>query len=285
MLKIIENHLSTAKTDEEKVHLLREFLQILILKILRDKGAFENIVFLGGTALRIVHKLRRYSEDLDFSLQKSKGYDFINLINKLQNEFKHYGLDLVVKTKIATAKSTKTIKNQDPSTMTINGQDPSNIDSAQIKFPELLYKLGLSPLKDQNISIKIEIDTNPPKGANTKIKILNEHFIFEVVVHDIPSLMAGKLAAIFCREYDKGRDYYDLLWYLTSGFEPNLEFLNNSLEQLKKQKLCVSNWKQLLVKELEQKNYKQIHEDLRRFIMDQSELDLIKFETFAKLLT
>jgi hypothetical protein len=97
--------------------------------------------------------------------------------------------------------------------------------------------------------------------------------------------MAGKLSALFCRGFDKGRDYYDLVWYLTSQIQPNITLLNNSVRQFKtKTKFSKTNWQELLPKELKTKNYKQIREDLRRFVIDESELDLIKLATFERLL-
>jgi len=74
MLDIIKNSLNERMSREEKIHLTREQLQIFILKILFDIGGFKNLAFVGGTALRIIFGLRRFSEDLDFSLiQKRKG--------------------------------------------------------------------------------------------------------------------------------------------------------------------------------------------------------------------
>jgi predicted nucleotidyltransferase component of viral defense system len=79
MIDILKNQLTAGMTDEEKLNRTREFLQVLCLKIMYDKGAFGNIAFVGGTALRILFDLRRFSEDLDFSLIEKKGYDFSGL--------------------------------------------------------------------------------------------------------------------------------------------------------------------------------------------------------------
>ena len=96
-----------------------------------------------------------------------------------------------------------------------------------------MFEAGISPLKNQKISIKIEIDTNPPSGALYKKTITNKYFPVAFLSYDLPSLFAGKLHAVFSRKYTKGRDFFDIGWYLSkwSDLSPNFLLLKNSLLQ------------------------------------------------------
>ena len=49
----------------------REYLQARVLEILQENDAFVNWAFVGGTALRFLYSMPRFSEDLDFSLVKA----------------------------------------------------------------------------------------------------------------------------------------------------------------------------------------------------------------------
>ncbi len=97
MLDLIKKAISGVETREAKAHIVREFLQVLILKILYDKGYFKNLAFVGGTALRVLYDLRRFSEDLDFSLINREGYDFDTFLKKVVYELKKNGFSLDVK--------------------------------------------------------------------------------------------------------------------------------------------------------------------------------------------
>ena len=141
MIEFLQNQIAGSVSDENKINRLRETLQLLCLKILYDKDFLSKIAFVGGTALRVLYDMRRFSEDLDFSVINKKGYDFTELISSLHREFKLYGLEMKVKTK------------------TFN-----TVQSSMLKFPALLNAMGLSAFENQNLSIKIEVDSNPPSG-------------------------------------------------------------------------------------------------------------------------
>ena len=262
MLELIENKIKEENSRENKINILREFLQILILKILRDKNAFLNIAFVGGTCLRILYDLKRYSEDLDFSLTLKKGYDFLTLLEKFKKEMELSNIQIELKYKTGI------------------------VDSCFIKFSNVLQRLNIQHHRDEKLNIKLEIDTNPPKGAATEEKLINNQFIFNLVAYDLPSLMAGKLHAVLCRKYVKGRDYYDLLWYLTKNLSPNIKQLNNSIIQTEKEnwKITNKNWKDFVLKKIKDLNYKKIQSDVAPFLQTKEEADLIKFDTFKKLI-
>lgn len=263
MLEVIEEKIKNLSSKEEKINTIREFLQILVLKVLKDRNVFMNVAFVGGTALRILYKLKRYSEDLDFSLIQKNDYDFLDLLEKLRKELELHNLQIDLKYKIGI------------------------VDNSFIRFKNVLQYFDLTKLKDEKLSVKIEIDTNPPKGAILDEKIINDYFIFNLKTYDLSSLMAGKLHAVLLRKYSKGRDFYDLLWYLTKQVSPNIKLLNNAIIQTQKKdwNITEKNWKEHLLKALNSLDFKKIQKDVSPFLIDSSESELIKLNTFEKLLS
>lgn len=226
MIDLIKEIIEKEKNNEIKIHRVREFLQLLILRIIWEKDYFKNIAFLGGTALRFFYGLKRFSEDLDFSLLNKENFRFDNFIDEIIKELDSLGFD--VQKKVGKEKVVKT---------------------CMIKFPSLLYCLNLSPLKEQKLSIRIEIDTNLPPGWNTGIQVITKEFIFTVTAFDLPSMYAAKLRACFFRKYIKGRDFYDLLWYLGKKIMPNFTLLNNAIYQTERKKININagNFKEFLI--------------------------------------
>lgn len=161
-----------------KFNLMREYLQFYILKIMQDEGVFRETAFLGGTALRFLYGLPRYSEDLDFSNAGKPVYAFSALLKKIKDELSLAGYS-------AEALPAKE--------KTVNG--------AFIKFAGLMYEAGISPLKSHKFSIKIEVDTNPPAGATLQTRVVNKFFPLTFLSYDLPSLFAGKFHALLSRKY------------------------------------------------------------------------------------
>jgi hypothetical protein len=166
----------------------------------------------------------------------------------------------------------------------INSKTKNNVYIAQLKFEKLLYELGLSSLAEQKLYIKLELDINPPEGADLEYT-MQEGF-FGIRHYDLSSLYAGKLHAILHRRYTKGRDYYDLMWYLTKKVKPNLLLLNNAITQStgKKSKLDMASLKTSLIKRLQETNFKEVHSDLETFVQDSLELRALNQDNFLTLL-
>ena len=263
MLDTIKKHLDDKMSIEEKAHLVREDLQIIILKILYDLGMFKRMAFVGGTALRILFDLKRFSEDLDFSITQRKGYSFHKLSQDLQFQLKKYGLDIDVKE-----------------------NDQKIVQSIMLRFKGILPTLGLSPVKSQKVSIRLEIDTNPPAGWKTDISLINKMFVFTVVHYDIPSLYAAKLCACFFRKYVKGRDFYDLVWYLGKKIMPNLELLNNAVRQIDSNSALITehNFKEYLKTQLAKIDFSSVRKDVERFLVDKGELKLLDKDLIVQLI-
>lgn len=254
MIDVIKQQFKKGMDIEAKTHRTREFLQILSLKILYEKKWFESLAFLGGTALRILFDLRRFSEDLDFSTLPGKNFAVELLNSQLNQTFPLYGLSL--ETHIKTER---------------------NVESIMLKFPGLLKELGISPLASQKISIKVDVDTNPPEGGNISHTIVNKIYLLNIVHYDLSSLYAGKLAACFFRTYTKGRDFYDFLWYLGKRIKPNFLLLNNAIEQTQgvNPRITEDNFKKFLLENIRRIDFAQVQKDVERFLEDKSELTLL----------
>jgi len=200
-----------AVTSEELINIVREYLQIIILKSIYQSKFGRDISFMGGTCLRICYDLKRYSDDLDFSLdRKTAGYSFQSLNQLIQRDF-----------------SLRNIK------MDLSISEDKTVQKVFIKAVNLLEPLGLSRIKDQKLHIKIEVDTNPVDikyGGRETFFVNKYNEVFPILKHDLETLFAGKVLAILCRSYRKGRDFYDLIWYLNRGTKVNLAYLNEGLK-------------------------------------------------------
>ena len=136
--------------------------------------------------------------------------------------------------------------------------------------------------------MKLEVDTNPPKGAGLATTVIRRFVVLQLQHYDRPSLLAGKLHAILQRAYSKGRDVYDLLWYLSdpSWPAPNLTLLNNALAQTNWSGglLSEENWKQQVWKRLQTLNWTGIVDDVRPFVEPSFDLNLLRLESFEGFL-
>lgn len=255
------------KQDElQKRSVVREYLQARVLQSLQDAGAFQSWAFLGGTALRFLYGIPRYSEDLDFSL-KNKHLDcnFEKTLKKVKSTFEAetYALNI----KVAGEKT---------------------VMSALLKFPGLLMEMGCSPHASENLTIKCEVDTNPPDGAKTESTIIRRFVTVNIRHYDKASLLAGKLHAILQRKYTKGRDLYDLVWYLSSPSwpAPNIPLLNSALKQSnwKGDVITAENWRIIISERLNQLDWDKAQADLMPFIERQEDLQLVTYENCMTLL-
>ncbi|MFA5271668.1 MAG: nucleotidyl transferase AbiEii/AbiGii toxin family protein [Candidatus Omnitrophota bacterium] len=261
MIDVIKQLIAATPDIEGKLNRAREFLQIVILKILYDKATLDCISFTGGTALRILFDLRRFSEDMDFSLVKKEGYNFANIHQELISGLKLHGFVVEVKS-----------------------NEENKVNSLLLRFSELLKPLGLSPLHSQKLAIKLEIDTNPPMGGHLVDTLVNKTYIFNVLHFDLPSLFATKLHACFYRKYTKGRDYYDFLWYTGKKIKPNYILLNNAITQTqgKTPEINEENLKSFLLKHIKQVDFIKVKQDVERFLEDKSELKLLELKTIKQ---
>lgn len=256
-IKMIQDRLDSygCRSTLEEEQALREITQEIALAALGRTDFFQKAGFQGGTCLRIFHGVNRFSEDLDFALQKpSASFELKPYLNVLAKELTAYSYELEMddRSKVDQAVRMAFVK-----------------DDSLGNQLRLNYKPAAGPLR--KLRIKLEVDTNPPAGAAFETKYLDFPFPSAVCVFDLPSLFAGKLHALLCREYLKGRDWYDFIWYTARKTPVNYELLAHSLEQLgpwQGQQLDVErDWcvGQLRAK-IEATDWGRAREDVRRFI-------------------
>lgn len=244
----------------------REYLQARILEHLQHMGAMVPMAFQGGTALRFLFDLPRYSEDLDFTLERrEEQYDFRKYLEKIRREFEKEGYDVRVK---------------------IN--DKNVVHAAFIRFQGLLFELGLSPHRNQILAVKLEVDANPPAGAGLETTVTRRHVTLQIQHHDRASLLAGKLHAVLQRDYTKGRDLYDLFWYLSNRDwpAPNLILLNHALQQTgwEGEKLTPGNWRRVVRSKVEQLAWDRMREDVEPFLEKEATIELLTRDNLISLL-
>lgn len=238
-------------TPEVQRSLVREYLQMRILQSLQRAGAMIPLAFHGGTALRFLYQLPRYSEDLDFALERQRAqYDFRSYLEGVRRDL--------------TA---------DTYTVEIKVNDRKVVNSAFVRFRGLLYQLGITPHHDEIIAIKLEIDTNPPAHALLDTTLVQHHVDVHLQHHNQASLFAGKLHAILQRAYVKGRDWYDLYWYLCQPQWPlpNFDMLNQALRQSGWDKGVVTelNWRAHVRNRLHALAWQDVTTDVEHFIIGQ----------------
>lgn len=211
------------RSVDDHVNALREVLQEVALCGLWRGKFFERAAFYGGTALRILHGLDRFSEDMDFSLLvPDAAFDLSPYCVCMEEELAAWGFA--------------------PRVMVKEKSVDSAVESAFLKIntKELLLHIEAGEAisgavhANQVLSIRIEIDTDPPPHFHDESRFLLQPIPFSVRVYDPPSLFAGKLHALLCRgwgERVKGRDWYDFVWYVGRGIPVNLTHLEARMRQ------------------------------------------------------
>ncbi len=256
----------TAPSPTDGRNTTREYLQARILGALQHSGAMIPLAFHGGTALRFLFAAARYSEDLDFALERARSqYDFRAHLRAIQSTFTAEGYAVTLKV-----------------------SDQKVVHSAFIRYPGLLYELDLSPHRDEVLAVKIEVDTDPPDGAGLTTSVIRRHVTLQLHHHDRASLLAGKLHALLQRPYTKGRDLYDLLWYLSDpGWPaPNMTLLNSALRQTGwgGEPLTEDNWRETVHRRLQTVDWNQVISDVRPFLEPGADPSLLTAENLLRVL-
>jgi predicted nucleotidyltransferase component of viral defense system len=257
---------STAENDLARTCLVREYLQARILESLQDTGTFLRWAFVGGTALRFLFSVPRFSEDLDFSIiTPGKDADFKSAIAEVKRVFEREGYSIDVKVR-----------------------EKKTVASVWVRFPGLPREVGISSHAAQVLSIKVELDTNPPAGAHIENSVVRRHVTLNLCHYDKASLLAGKIHAVLSRPWTKGRDLYDLVWYLADRTwpEPNLHLLNAALEQTgwNGPRITEANWRKQLKNRFESLDWEKARADVKPFLERERDLDLVKKDVLIGLL-
>ena len=266
-----------AVTRESMEAALREIMQEITLAGLYRSGFFDKAAFYGGTALRIVHGLDRFSEDLDFSLlEEDPDFSLEHYFRGITEEFAAAGLIITIKDKRKTVKS--------------------SIDSAFLKAETIWKELVLDGAIPQtgintqaHIRIKIEVDRKPPPGFATEEKLLLRPYSFYVKCFSLPDLFAGKMHALLFRKWKdrvKGRDWYDMEWYIRKGVPLHLDhFIQRARDSgnWKKAGMSQKEFLQLLINKINSVVMDRVKEDAIRFIPDSTKLDIWSVQYFTDL--
>src|SRR3989338_6968623 len=251
-------------TEQEYLNALKEIFQEIALLGLWRAKFYEHAAFYGGSALRILYGLDRFSEDLDFTLLKpNKKFNLASYNQAIVDELASYGFEVKVIHK------TKNV--------------PTPIKSAFIKADTKKQLLEIDMPGDlvkkfhrmHTIKIKMEVDTDPPGKFSTEAKTLLQPIPFSVSSLTLPDLFAGKIHALLCRPWVKrvkGRDWYDFVWYTARKIPVNLTHLKERLVQSeawpKKQKLTIEDLKILLNQKIARTDFNQAKKDVLPFVRD-----------------
>jgi predicted nucleotidyltransferase component of viral defense system len=269
-----------AKSLKDYHDAVREIVQEIALLGLGRTLFYDHAAFYGGSALRIFHGLQRFSEDLDFTLLKSEpGFSFGNYLGSVSDELAAWGFDF---------------KSQ-----MVEKATPSAIESAFMKGNTVVNLLQIGAPseiaerlpKNQLIHIKLEIDTDPPPGAKSEISTRLIPTPHQVRVYQLPSLFAGKLHAVLARKWKdrvKGRDFYDLVWYVGRRIPVNLGHLEARLRQSgdwsEAKPLDRAALDDLLRNRFAMIDFDQAKNDVLPFILDARELELWSLSFFESLI-
>lgn len=257
-------------TPEHAHQALRETVQHIALLGLWRAKFFEHAAFYGGTALRIVHGLPRFSEDMDFSLlTPNPDFSLNRFSGAIVAELTSYGFDPTVTPDTRKARSA--------------------IESAFVKMNtrQGLLAIGVPQSvvsrahRDGVLKVKYEIDTSPPEGASTRTDFVFHPQSFSVRTYDLPSMFAGKVHAALARAWQgrvKGRDWYDLVWFAARGVAINTEHLRARLAQTghlgPHDPFDAAHAREMLRERIRTLDFDAARRDVRPFIKDSAELEV-----------
>ncbi len=256
------------KSVDDSVRALREIIQEVALLGLWRAKFFEHAAFYGGTALRILYGLDRFSEDLDFSLlAPSSDFNLARYTASLEEELLAFGFNVrveMVDKAVESAVQSAFLKANTRSELLV-------IESGE----ELMSQVAAG----QVLKVKIEVDTDPPPGFSTQTRYLLQPIPFAVRCYSLPDLFAGKMHAILFRKWKnrvKGRDWYDLIWYAANHPQLNLAHLEQRMRQTghwsDEQPLSSSDFTDLLLEAIDRLDVDQARKDVAPFIKDQQML-------------
>ncbi len=268
------------RSEQDYINALKEIFQEIALLGLWRAKFYEKAAFYGGTALRILYGLDRFSEDLDFTLlKKNNRFDLKPYNQAIADELNSFGFQVTVDTKIKNIESTiesAFIKATTKKQLIIINAEPDIIDR--------IHKM-------HTIKIKMEVDTQPPGTVETEVKNIFLPIPFSVKTLTQSDLFAGKLHATLCRPWQKrvkGRDWYDLTWYVARNIPVNLKHLKDRLVQThawkKNIKFSREDLLKILADKINETDFKNAKADIIPFIKDKHAVDLWSKDFFLKLI-
>jgi len=254
----------------------REVAQELMLLGLWRAKFFEHAAFYGGTALRLLHGLDRFSEGLDFSLLKADpDFRFDAYFDAIRRELEAFGLDADFQRREKESVIESAFMKMNTKKAMISIGVPDRI-TATVPFNRL-------------VKVKFEADTDPPPGFLTESKLLLEPSPFGVKVYSPDCLFAGKFHALLARSWQgrvKGRDWFDLVFFVRRDIPVHLPYLRSRLVvsgNSPVDALSGEDARGMLRGRIESLDVAMAKADVRTFIPDPSSLDLWSREFFLEL--
>lgn len=255
------------KSALERQAVQQEVMQLIALSGLARGGFFEKAAFYGGTCLHLFYGMERFSEDMDFSLlSPDPKFDFESYFPAIREEFAIAGKEVEMQLK--------------------HKGKPSSIESAFLKESSEVFRIGFTTQKQ--IKVKIEVDIDPPPDFSTEMKLMTRPVSRWIRAYSIGDLYAGKVSAALFRAWRsrvKGRDWYDLEWYVRNGIVCNLKHLSargresNSNVDLSSREAVIAAFKERIATI----DFKAASEDVRPFLKDASCLDIWSQDYFTAL--
>ena len=254
-IEIIEQRLAGYETTslEAEQDALREILQEVILYGLSTTNFFRFAAFHGGTSLRILYQLPRFSEDLDFVLKEpSKNFIWEKYFDQIMKTCKLFGLEPELYDRKDTEKVVQKMFLKDNSIGKV-----------------LELKFAHHPGK--KLRIKCEIDTNPPAGSTFENKFVSFPLEYSVITQDLASNFANKCHALLCRKYEKGRDWFDFAWYVNRKAPMNFDLLAHAINQQgawagQKQPVDLAWFQAAMTDKINQMNWEKAADEVYRFL-------------------
>lgn len=248
-------------TDRSRAGLeqaLREIIQEITLVGLWRGKFFEHAAFYGGTALRILYGLDRFSEDMDFTLfETDHKFSWDRYAEPVKRELQAYGFDVTMQEKTKAAQCA--------------------VKSAFLKGNTLqeLLKIGASTENvhglhpETQVRIKIEVDSDPIISFPTENLLLNEPAPVSIRTVTREGLFAGKMHATLFREWRgrvKGRDWYDMVWYIRRGVPLDLTLFSQIAQ--KENPLSPAEFLTIATAKIEQLDISSAKRDITAFVAD-----------------
>jgi predicted nucleotidyltransferase component of viral defense system len=249
------------QTLEDEENALKEILQEVALYALSTTNFFSKALFQGGTSLRILYHLPRFSEDLDFLLkQPDPSFHWQPYVHQMEQCFELFSIEPEI---IDRSQSDKAVQK-----LFLKDNSIGKVINLNFKYHS-----------HRKLLIKLEIDTNPPLYSGEEIKFLDFPVDYSVLSQDLSSNFAGKIHALLCRSYIKGRDWFDFSWYVANQTQLNFKFLSSALNQTgdwKNMNLTIDkHWLlQQLSKKVQSLNWQPIHQEVARLVNPEHQTSL-----------
>jgi predicted nucleotidyltransferase component of viral defense system len=264
---------------EDRENALKEIIQQIALLGLYRGGFFDKAAFYGGTALRVLYGLQRFSEDLDFTLfEKNKNFKLEPYFDFISRELNAFGFEATLET--------------------IDKIQKSDVESAFMKANTKLHLLKVESMKafagqvsdNKKMQIKFEIDIDPVTSFKSESKYILQPISFQIESLKLPDLFAGKMHALLYRKWKtriKGRDFYDFVWYVSRNTPLRLEYLHDKAIQSQHisttELISLDNLKEKLYAKIETIDFEAAKKDVLPFVKNSRELDIWSPSFFESL--